>query len=134
LRELNTNKKLLIRKPQPSRLLTLQLQMARKVSQTPNRKQNPPRVKKKIVARTRIKKKRKRKPLLLTKTVSRSNVPSQPICSITTSDVQFSEVNIQVSPSNQSCYYLSSELSLPDLSKLIGQEWAILTETQRKVS
>ena len=120
MRELNTNKKLLIRKPQPSRLLTLQLQMARKVSQTPNRRQNPPRVKKKIVARTRIKKKRKRKPLLLTKTVSRSNVPSQLICSITTSDVQFSEVNIQVSHLNQSCYYLSSELSLPDLSKLIG--------------
>jgi hypothetical protein len=67
--ELNTNRKLLIRKPKPNRLLTLQLQMEKKVSQMPNKSQNLPRATKKIVPRRKIKKKRKRKLLLLTKMV-----------------------------------------------------------------
>ena len=64
--------------------------------------------------------------------------PFRPTCFTTITEGQFSVKNIQVCPQKSSfildltCIVL--ELSLPDLSKLIGDEWKKLSENQRAVS
>lgn len=95
--EPNTNKKPLTKRQPLNRLLKLLAQIAKKVSQMLNKNRNLPKETKKTVERTRIKKKRKRKLHLLINLVLKSSVPLQLTCSTTTSDVLFSEENIQVS-------------------------------------
>lgn len=60
-----------------------------------------------------------------------SNVLYQPTCFLIIIEDQFCTLNIQVSLKSilQTCI----DLSLTDLSKLIGQEWAKLNESQQKV-
>jgi hypothetical protein len=95
--EPNTNKKPQTKRQLPNRLLKLLAQIAKKVSKMLNKSQNLRKPTKKTVVRTRIKRKRKRKLLSLTNLVLKSSVHLQLTCFITTSDVLYSEENIQVS-------------------------------------
>lgn len=60
----------------------------------------------------------------------------QPTCFTTTTAGRSSVTNILVShlQSLESSSYSILELSLPDLSKLIGDEWKKLSENQKAVS
>ena len=62
----------------------------------------------------------------------------RPICSTTITEGQSSVKNTQVCPLKSNCILdltcIVLELSLPDLSKLIGDEWKKLSENQRAVS